>query len=443
MTRQIKFAIAGAITCFTILFSSSSLKLNCLPACAETSAPISRKDELTDAQLPGGVIVGDVLRRVQEELDGRRLTDASQRQLEELAGKYPTNYKLHLYLGLVFDEIGLPDQAVAEYELADKLGPNDPRATAGLMNHILAKHDSQGATELLEKSLKRFPNSPEILYFMGKNFKENKHWYAAERILKQAYESGYKIKHLAAELGELYESTNPPRAIQLADEELAQNPNFALALRVKANALMNQGKFEQAIAPLQNLYDQSPSYGRSAEDLLRCLYWSGKYKEAIQPAFYFVRKEAQYIGGPLVSAEVLSNMVKTMSTSFIKEQLSQFYARLAKDKLTVKPAFHFYLADMFYKGNRPRLAKAEVVKFLAEDPKSLEGVYLLGKLEENYAHNYSEALHYYELAHALSPYNLEINGAYTRMIEKQSFKSSDWARSFRDWLNKIFAPSID
>ncbi len=441
MTRQIKFAIAGAITCFTIV--SSSLKLDCFSACAETSSPTFRKDELTDAQLPGGMIVGDVLRRVQEELDGRRLTEASQRQLEELAEKYPTNYKLHLYLGLVFDEIGLPDQAVAQYELADKLGPKDPRATAGLMNHILAKHDTRGATELLEKSLKRFPDSPEILYFMGMNFKENKHWYAAERILKQAYESGSKIKHLAAELAELYEATNPPKAIKLADEELAQYPNFPLALRVKANALMNQGKFEQAIVPLQNLYDQAPSYGQSAEDLLRCRYWSGQYKEAIQPAFYFLRKEAQYIGGPLVSSEVLSKLVKTMSTSFIEEQLNRFYAGLLKDKLTVKPAFHYYLADMFYKGNRPRLAKAEVVKFLAEDPKSLEGVYLLGKLEENYAHNYSQALHYYELAHALSPYNVEINGAYTRMIERQSFQTSDWARSFRDWLNKIFSPSID
>jgi len=437
VTRPIKFAIAGAITCFTFVAGAC-------PVGAETTQQLDlRKAELTDAQLPGGMVVADVLRRVQEELDGRRLTDASQRQMEELVGKYPSNYKLHLYLGLVFDELGLPDQAVAEYELADKLGPNDPRATAGIMNHILARHESQAATVLLEKSLKRFPNSPEILYFMGKNFKDNKHWYAAERVLKQAYDSGSKIKHLAAELGEMYEEIAPDKAIKLADEELAQYPKYPLALQVKAAALINQGKFEQAIVPLQNLYDQSPSYARTAEDLLRCRYWCGHYKAAMQPALYFLRKEAQYQGGPLVSAEVLSNMIRTMSASFIEEQLNQFYARLAKDKMNVRPAFHYYLADMLYKRNLPHTAKSELVKFLAEDPKSVDGLYLLGKLEENYAHNYTDALRYYEMAHAMSPYNLEINGAYTRMVEKQSFQSSDWARSFRDWLSRIFTPPLD
>jgi len=457
VSRQSNFAIAGAITCFTLAANSlyqyscaaqteTAKVINAVKATAASQPvglPVFREDEITDDKLPGGEAVGKVLRRIQDELDHRSLTKASRDELEELAGKYPTNYKVHLYMGLMLDDLGLPDQAMAEYEQADKLGPNDPRATAGIMNHILARRDARGASELLDKSLKRFPNSPEILFFMGKNFKEGKHWFEATRILNRAYNSGYKIKHLAAELAEMYQESDPPKALKLANEDLAQYPDYHLALQVKAIALMNMGQFAQAVEPLRKLYNQSPSFSRSAEYYLRCLYWTGQFKEAVQPAFYFLGKEAQYVGGPLVSVEVLNNVLKSQSETHTETELNQFYARLAKDKLKVKPAFHYYLGSIFYQLGRPHLAKSELQQYLAEDPQSIDGLYLYGRLEENYAHNYKEALRVYEIAHALSPYNIEVGGAYTRMEEKLSMQSSDWAGSVRDWLSRIFNPGLD
>ncbi|CAN5413872.1 hypothetical protein BH11CYA1_BH11CYA1_44340 [soil metagenome] len=400
-------------------------------------APLLRKDELPDEQLPGGVTVGNSLRRIQSELDNRTLSQASQAELETLASKYPTNYKVHLYYGLVLDEVGLPEQAMAEFEAADKLGPKDPRATAGIMNHILARGDSSAATDLLNKALKRFPHSPEILFFMGKNFKEHRHFKEAQMVLDRAYKAGYKVKHLPAELAELYQENNPELALKLANEDLAQYPDYYLSLQVKAIALMAMGQYSAAVAPLKKLYEQSHVFGHSAEYYLRCLYWDGRYHEAVQPALYFLGMEAHAISGPLISAEVLSKIVSNLPNSDVEAQLAQFYEQLKKEKSLVRPAFHYYLATMFYNQGKAKLAKAEVDRLLEADPKSFEGLYLYGELQENYARNYPEALRAYQLAHALSPFNTDIDKAYIRMEAKLSMHSSDWASSFRDWIETI------
>jgi len=403
----------------------------------EVETPL-RRDELPDEQLPGGVAVGKVLKRIQAELDRRQLTQASQTELEALATKYPNNYKVHLYYGLVLDDVGLPEQAMTEFELADKFGPQDPRGTAGIMNHILARGDSAAATELLNKALKRFPDSPEILYFMGKNFKEHRHWSEAQIVLSRAYKAGYKVKHLPVELGELYQESAPLIALKLANEDLAQYPDYYLSLQVKALALMNMGKFTAAIEPLKKLYNQSPAFNRSAEYYLRCLFWDGRYHDALNPGLYYLGKEAHAIGGPLVSSEVLGEVISRLSAQDVEQQLNHFYGQLKKEKFLVRPAFHYYLATIFYKQGKARLAKAELERLLESDPKSVEGLYLLGQLQENYGRNYEQALKAYEMAHALSPYDMAIEKAYNRMMERQAFRSSDWARAFRDWLDNMF-----
>jgi len=447
--RQKRFAIASDVTGPALPFAVALILL--VPGLAQGEAAsvgtvlaepevetAVRKDELPDEQLPGGVAVGNALKRIQAELDNRKLTQASQNELEALAAKYPNNYKVHLYYGLVLDDLGLPEQAMAEFEQADKLGPQDPRGTAGIMNHILARGDSAAATELLRKALKRFPDSPEILFFMGKNFKEHRHWSEAQMVLNRAYKAGYKVKHLPVELGELYVESAPIIALKLANEDLAQYPDYFLSLQVKALALMNMGKFAEAIAPLKKLYNQSPTFNHSADYYLRCLFWDGRYHDALNPGLYFLGKEAHAIGGPLVSSEVLGEVISRLPINDVELQLNQFYEQLKKDKILVKPAFHYYLANIFYKQGKPKLAKVELERLLESDPKSVEGLYLLGQLYENYGRNYKEALMAYEMAHALSPYDMAIDKAYNRMEVRQAFRSSDWARAFRDWLDNLF-----
>jgi tetratricopeptide (TPR) repeat protein len=171
---------------------------------------------------------------------------------------------------------------------------------------------------------------------------------------------------------------------------------------------------------------------------LRCLFWDGRYHDALNPGLYFLGKEAHAIGGPLVSSEVLGEIISRLPISDVELQLNQFYEQLKKDKILVRPAFHYYLASIFYKQGKPKLAKVELERLLESDPKSVEGLYLLGQLYENYGRNYKEALMAYEMAHALSPYDMVIDKAYNRMEVRQAFRSSDWARAFRDWLDSLF-----
>lgn len=447
--RRDCIAIAGAITCSTIslisvfspAFALADEKGSEISNSAQESTPKANQyDDSDDLKLPGGLAVSKVLKRVQYELDNGKLTQESVNEVAELTQQFSGNYKLHLYYGLCLDEVGLPDEALAQFRQADQLGPRDPRGTVGILNHLLSRGDQQAANLLLDEALKRFPNTPEINYFMGKVLKDNGRYPEAEKVFLRAYRSGHKIFRLPTELGELMEGKNPKLAVQLAEEDLAKHPNYYRALEVKGIGLMNMGAFTLAIEPFKNLFNQAPAYGRSAEYYLRCLFWSGNYKEALQPGFYYLAQQAQEVRGELPAEYVLIKILRTFSADLAEKQLELFYTTISRSsksiKEMVKPAFHYYLASILERVPRPQMAIAEWQKYLASDPNSVEALYHLGMLLENHCHDYAGAYKLYAQAHGLAPHHSDIYKAYVRMEERLAHPGVDWAQSFRDWLCK-------
>ncbi len=462
MRRDYFFAIAGAITCslcFPLVPLVPLVSLSAGSALAlqeDVAAPVAvgdsdsqanqqksrgnQYDASEDLQLPGGEAVSQVLQRIQSELDKGQLTQESVNQVAELTQKFPGNYKLHLYYGLCLDEVGLPDEALEQFRLADKLGPRDPRGTVGILNHLLSRGDQKAANILLDEALKRFPNTPEINYFLGKVLKDNGRYAEAEKVFTRAYRSGHRIFRLPTELGELLQNKNPQLAIKLADEDLEQHPNYYRALQVKGTALLNMGEFSLALEPFKNLFSQSPAYGRFAEYYSRCLFWSGNYRDAVQPGLYYLAQQAQEVGGPLPAQHALVTVLRHFNRDFAAKQIDEFYASVAKSNRSVqamvKPAFHYYLASILENVPRPDLAMVEWQKYLQSNPNSFDALYHLGILQENYKHDYAAAYKLYSQAHGLAPHDGNAYNAYVRMLERLSNSSEDWAQSLRDWLVK-------
>lgn len=448
MKRFYLFAIAGAITCSANLFPLNQV------AAVQEDNPLSdggkenvyqakpdEYDSTGDQALPGGAVVSEILRRIQHELNTGKLSQESVNQVAQLAEKYKDNFKTHLYYGLCLDEVGLPDEALAQFKLADQLGPRDPRGTVGILNHLLARGDQHAANLLLDEALKRFPNTPEINYFLGSVLKENGRYAEAEKVFTRAYREGHHIFRLPTELGELMQSKNPHLAIKLADEDLAQHPDYYRALQVKGVALMNLGAFALAVDPFRKLFEKDPAYGRFAEYYVRCLYWSGDYKNAVMPGLYYLAQQAQEPGGETPVEDVLVKLFRSGSADTDAKKIEQFYAAIAKSspsvQAMVKPAFHFYLARCLERVPRAELAISEWQKYLASEPNSIAALYHLGLLMENHRHDYGEAQKLYSRAHGLAPHDEQINDAFERMQAKVSSPSaSGWAQSVRDWLRK-------
>jgi cytochrome c-type biogenesis protein CcmH/NrfG len=376
----------------------------------------------------------DELRRYEAAIEKKTFSESDFQKLAKIASSNPTNARVHLVFGEAYDSLGLADEAVEQYKLADQYGPRDPEAICKILHNLLAKGGGEAANTLLNSAIQRFPDNPEILYLIGKRLKEERHFAQAGKVLVRAYKSGAKIKGLGSDLADLISAQEPFKAIAMIREDLSDNPDYAPGLIALAKALMSVGNYAQALDPLQKLFAQAPNNDESTQMYVRALFWSGNFKKALLPALYELKGEAQAAVSELPSATTLANICNHLSPSFVDAGLADFYQRCQLDKKMPLPPFHFFLGRIFFREYRLAEAKSELLQYLKADPKSAETLWMLGRIAEVHDHDYAQALSYYRYAHAILPYNPRIEGSQSSLEAKVEKGHSDWAWSLREWI---------
>lgn len=372
----------------------------------------------------------------QQKIESRSLSEAQLTELAGLTQKFPGEAKVHLVYGLALDLVGLNDQALEQFQAADKLGPQDSNAVVGIIHHLVSKGDKQAARALLDQALKRFPEDANVLFMLGKTLKQDRDFDSAEKTLWRAHNLPNRPIGLATELAELYSATNPELAVNLASEDIERQSNYAPALAVLAEAFYNQGQYRRAIYPCEILVKQSISWRNISDIYARCLFWDGRYKEAVLPMLVTLAKSATYLGGRMPGAEMIAQTVPHISAKKLSDILDSFYASNSKE--LVRNPFHFYLASALEKGGRYELAYKEINTFLSADPKNVDALIFKGKLQETYLGDYDGALQSYKTAHALLPYNGPCNQALMRLEDRLRERDGDLAWKLRDGLRSFF-----
>ncbi|MBN9394062.1 MAG: hypothetical protein J0H83_02370 [Candidatus Melainabacteria bacterium] len=425
---KLSFAPALApILSFAIICAISCDPTTGLPVYAASTSEVSVNRTLDD---------------LEQAISDRRLKQNDIETLAEIVQAHPTDYRAHLLFGLALDEIGMAEQALEQFRLADKYGPQDPRGTAGILSHLMAQGDTVTAKIMLKNALERFPNSQDILYLFGKTLKDNnKHRELAFDVLKKAFliAPDKPVYRLPSELGELLVASDPRSAYSLASMDLRTHPDYYLGLQVKGESLMQMGLYRQALVPLRKLYAQNPHYGISAQLLTRCLYWDHRYKEALVPALHYLAKEAKYKGLGAASGETFLVLSHNSKPQDVQNALSQFYAEASKNKIAITPAFHYYLAVVFYKCHWGQMAQNEIDKFIALEPGDADAYFIKARINERFLDDYDAALKNYMIASGRSPYNLEYAQAAQRLAERLETRNNDWAWCLRDWLRRVFS----
>ncbi|MBU6452519.1 MAG: tetratricopeptide repeat protein [Cyanobacteria bacterium REEB67] len=399
------------------------------------AAPETAPKPVVNSSAAGSSTESD-LRRYEAAIEKKTFSEADFQSLAKLAAGNPTNARVHLVFGEAYDALGLVDEAVDQYKLADQYGPRDPEAICKILHNLLGKGGGQAANTLLNSAIQRFPNNPEILYLIGKRLKEERHFAQAGKVLVRAYNSGARVKGLASDLGDLLITQEPFKAIAMIREDLRDNPDYAPGLLALSKALMSVGNYAQAVEPLQKLFAQAPNNAESTQMYVRALFWSGDFKRALLPALYDLKGEAQAAVSELPTANTLANICGHLSSSFVDAGLQDFYQRCQLEKKLPLPPFHFFLGRIFFRESRLAAAKSELLQYLKADPKSAETLWMLGRIAEVHDHDYSQALSYYRYAHAILPYNPRIEGSQSSLEEKLEKGHSDWAWSLREWIYK-------
>jgi tetratricopeptide (TPR) repeat protein len=379
------------------------------------------------------------LDKLQAEADSQKFSEASVNRLAELVAKNPGNARAHLLYGMALDFVGLADQALEQFQLADKYGPQDPRAIVGVISHLLSTGDASSAKGMLETALKRFPKDARVLYVVGRNLMDTNHLLPAETIFWRAYnlsDPSNRPLGLAASMAIIYANNKPDLALRLANEDLAKKPEYYLALEAKGRALANMGLFSQAIEPFSKVYAKNPLYSNIAQSYTRCLFWNGDMARALEPGLYFLAMTARNYGEELMAQKVLESILKPISEAKVETTLADFYKNVP-DAQVIRPAFHIYLARSLAVAGKYNLALGEIDKYLKGDPGDFDALFFKAKLLELHLDRADEAYAIYKLCHAILPYEPHSCQALNRLEEELSARKTDWAYALRQSLKSI------
>jgi tetratricopeptide (TPR) repeat protein len=127
----------------------------------------------------------------------------------------PNSARSHVLLGDIYRQRERYDDAIAEYQKALNLAPNDPASLLGLASAQLSNNDIEGAIKVAGAALARTPSDPEINLVMAEALIDNHKYAEAETFLAKSKNiKPQMLPHVHALLGRAYAETgNIPRAI--------------------------------------------------------------------------------------------------------------------------------------------------------------------------------------------------------------------------------------
>ncbi len=409
MVKRIVFCFAISLICFCLSLSSGST--------------FAAQNNNLNASLS----------RIEQELLHKNLTKASLAELISIVNEYPNNSHAHIVLGNCCDSMGLPEQAMEQYKLAFKCGPNNVESLLELVRAQVRAGQLSAASSLLKQAMERFPTDPQILFWTGNAlFKERRYDEARELYVQAINKSKKPIVGINSALGNLSlldERYN--NALALAMTDLVYDPNLPLANEVAGLAMLKIGKFEQAVPHLAIAYKNDPGNYNVAIHYTRSLIWCGKYNDAIMPALSALASAPNFMDRHSI-AKITDELIPHLSKAVIDDNVEQISHLRSLDK---NAFVHLELAKICLKRDLPELALKESALAVKLDPHSASAKYKLALIIENYKHDYATALRYLREAKVLEPYNYEINQHLLRLEDRLTINKSDWAWRLKDWLS--------
>lgn len=393
---------------------------------------------LTSFFLPGYaasvVIPSDAaaLSQIEQEVRAENISEQSYDRIQELVERYPNDDHIRLLLGDCLDSLGLPSQAMEQYETAVQLGPNDPAAVAALIKAKYKRGYLDEAEKLLQTARKRFPQSSDLDYWSANFLFSKKNYDEAEKMYLKAIHSGKQIPGLPTALANIKLMRNQYQiAAFLADQDLAIDPNLLAALEIKGLALVKLGRYADACPLLKKTFEARRTNMDLQVAYIQSLLWTSKYAEALRPALVHLSMTASEYSDPITSKKLVSHIISYLNEKQVKEAI----AEVSKYPMfNNRGAYHFALGDILDRRNFHALAVQQYREGVAVSPTFGRGWYRLGLDQETSLRDYDGALVSYKKALDYAPRDTEIANHYARLQSRMSTRKQDLAWLIKDKL---------
>jgi tetratricopeptide (TPR) repeat protein len=362
-----------------------------------------------------------------------RPTQKTLNALAEAVEKNPNDVDARCRLAACYDELALPDLAREQYMAAVNLAPNNPHLWMLRVKEDLKDGHTDVAMHMIETAHERFKEDPEVLFWYGNYFAAKSKVDDAAFAYNLALKKNPEIEGLRAALGEVcLDRMRYGDALNLAEEEIKAHPQFWLAYKVKAFALMGLGRPQDALAPLRVAYANYPTKAIVARTYTRACIWSGNYQEALIPALMYLNASSSLTSNDYEAKRLVSSVLEHIDRTFLNRELPSMSVAVQKTKPNA--AYYFALGDTLDHANLNDLAISQYYAGLQMEPSFARGLFRLGKDFEQARRDYKAALMLYAQANQLAPHDPEIASYFMRLGRRYKYRDNDLAWQLKDSL---------
>jgi tetratricopeptide (TPR) repeat protein len=373
-----------------------------------------------------------LLGQIEKEVQAESISDRSYEEIQTLVDRYPNDDHIRLLLGDCLDSLGLPSQAMEQYETAVQLGPNDPKAVATLIKAKYKRGYLDEAEKLLDSARKRFPESSDLDFWSANFLFSKKNYDEAEKMYLKALQFGKPVPGLPTALANMKLMRKQYQtAVALADQDLEIDPKLFAALEIKGLALVKLGKFDQACPLLKQAFEAHRSNQELQVAYIQCLLWKSDYAEALRPALVHLSATASEYSDPVIAKKLVSSIIGHLT----EQQINEAIAEVSKYPMyNMRSGYHFALGDLLDRRNYHALAVEQYREGLSLSPEFGRGWYRLGLDQETVLRDYDGALVSYKKAVQYCPRDSEVTNHFTRLQSRITTRKQDLAWLLKDKL---------
>lgn len=365
-------------------------------------------------------------------------------KLETLIAKYPQSAELTYLLGRYLEQNGYESLAIDAYSRSSSMDPNFLSARFHRLISLLKINNDIEAKKELGECMRLLKSDPSGLAKLALLLESGGHYDLAQRVYETAADAPNAVSEMSVTVAEMrfrqYKLTEAMVALEIA---LRKNPKDRKALFMKGKILCLQGKTDAGMQAFQQLYEVDPCHeGVSfiiARNNLR-LNHPDKALLASMVAMMCYSKDQHQFNEAKKQVEL---SLKNLSDNESKTLIEAFAAQLSSIENRV--FFRFSMGDVF-----DRLGKIDSAinqyQSGVQDSKSLNkdfapllarGLFRWAKDEENHRHDFQKALHLYDLANQLTPFDQEITSNQYRLSMRVKNVANDPAFKFKMWLRDL------
>lgn len=358
-------------------------------------------------------------------------------RLAEAVEKNPNDVDARCQLAACYDQLALPDLAREQYMAAVKLAPNNAHLWMLRVKQELKNGRSDVAMHMIETAHERFTDDPEVLFWYGNYFAAKSKIDDAAVAYNMALQKNPEIEGLRSALGEvMLDKMRYGDALNLAEQEIKAHPQFWLAYKVKAFALMGLGRTQAALSPLRVAYANYPTKAIVAKTYARACIWCGYYQEALLPSLMYLNTTSNLTSNDYDAKRLLNTVLTNVPKSIVEKELPSI--SVAVQKIKPNAAYYFALGDTLDHSGFNDLAISQYYAGLQMEPNFARGLFRLGRDFEEARRDYKAALMLYAKANQLAPQDPEIATYFLRLGRRYKIRDNDLAWQLKDY----FRPKI-